>query len=471
MSRDTQPTPARRLGAQPPLPGLDRRPVLPGMDRRNFLRCGAGAVLGLPLLPSLARAQGRPEGVFPRRLVFFFTPNGFNPEVWFPAAGSTERDFTLGRVLAPVRPLSHRVIMTEGIDMLSAGLGPGEPHQAGMGAVLTGSHLQPGNFVGGDGTLAGWSDGTSVDQLIAREIGRDTRFASLELGVRVAGSEVRHRINYSGPANPLQPVELPRLIYERLFSEQGAPGAPDPAVVARLAERRSVLDAVRRQFAAARRHVAADDRARLDAHADLVRDLERRLGAEAAACAVPAAPPLLNPNDENQMGALVPTQIDLAVAALACDQTRVITLQMSSGANNIRFPHLQSFQDDHQLSHAGPADAEAREDWARRQTWYAEQFRRLLDGLDAISEGDGTLLEHTTVVWCSELAQGNTHSHRNMPFLLAGEGAGFAMGRYLQFGGRAHNDLLLSLAHAYGVPLQTIGDAQLCTGPMENLWA
>jgi hypothetical protein len=438
-----------------------------GIDRRNFLRCGAGAVLGLPLLSSLARAQGRPEAAFPRRLVFFFTPNGFNPEVWFPAAGSTERDFTLGRVLTPLRNLSHRVIMTEGIDLASAGLGPGEPHQAGMGALLTGSHLQPGNFVGGDGTLAGWSDGTSVDQLIAREIGRSTRFASLELGLRITGSEVRHRICYAGPANPLQPEESPRAVYGRLFSEANP---ADPALAARLRERRSVLDAVRQQFDRARRNVAADDRARLDAHADLVRDLERRLDAAASQCATPDQPPALNPNDENNMGQLAPLQVDMAVAALACDQTRVITLQMSSGANNIRFVHLNSFQDDHQLSHAGAADGEAREAWAVRQTWYAEQFRRLLDGLAAVPEGDGTLLDHTTVVWCSELAQGNTHSHQNMPFLLAGGGAGFEMGRFLSFDHRPHNDLLLSLAHAYGVPLATIGDAQLCTGPIAELW-
>ncbi|MCA9545027.1 MAG: DUF1552 domain-containing protein [Myxococcales bacterium] len=437
-----------------------------GLDRRRFLQAGAGSLLALPLLQA-GRAFGQPATP-PRRLLVWFTPNGVNPETWFPAPGSTERDFTLGQVLTPLRRHQQRLIVTQGIDMLSPAMGPGEPHQAGMGAVLTGTHLQPGDFVGGDGTLAGWADGVSVDQLIARQIGADTRVPSLELGVRVAGSEVRHRINYAGPANPLPPNEVPRAVYARLFS---ALDPADPALAARLNSRRSALDAVRRQFALVRGQVGAADRARLDAHASLVRDIERRLSAEAAACVAPDQPPLFNPGDEDHMAQATELMVDLAVAALACDQTRVITLQLSSGANNIRFPHLSSTQDDHQLSHAGPGDAMARAEWARRKVWYATQFARLLDLLEAIPEGDGTLLDHTQILWCSELAQGNSHSHANMPFLLAGGGAGWATGRYLRFEGRAHNDLLLSLARAFGVGVDAVGRRELVRGPLPGLEA
>lgn len=438
----------------------------PPMDRRTFLRGAAGALVALPLL---APRQARAADEWPRRLVVFFHPNGTLPEAWYPAEGSGERDFTLGRIHTPLRRHQQHLIVTQGIHMRSVETGPGEPHQQGMGGVLTGRGLQPGVFVGGDGSLAGWGDGISVDQVIAGRIGRDTRLPSLELGVRVRGSEVRHRLNYAGPANPLPPNEEPHAVYNRLFSDLGTPDGERNRV--RL-ERRSVLDTVRKQFAAVRGRVSAEDRLKLDAHAELVRDIERRLDLEAARgeCAAPDAPPVLDPNDERHMAPLVRLQIDLLVAALACDQTRVATLQNSSGANNIRFPHLESYEDDHTLSHAGPSDANAREHWIRRQTWYAEQLAYLLDGLRAVPEGDGTLLDHTVVLWCSEIAVGNTHSHDDMPFLLAGSGGGyFRTGRYLRLPGASHNDLLLTLLHAFGVEAETFGDPRFSRGPLGAL--
>ena len=439
------------------------------MNRRTFLRGAGGALMALPLLQSLpARAQAQ---AFPRRLVVFYTPNGVNPETWFPAEGSVEDDFTLGRVLAPLRDHQRRLIVTRGINMRSGEQGPGEPHQKGMGAVLTGTHLQEGDFVGGDGTLAGWGDGQSLDQFLADRVGRDTRIPSLELGVRVRGAEVRHRLNYRGPATPLPPNEIPATVWARLFADQQQ-GEGELLQLTR--ERRSVLDVVRRQFDGVRRRVTPEDRAKLDAHALLVRDIERRLQAPQPGerCLAPAQPPLLDPNDENLMARHTELQVDLAIAALACDQTRFITLQMSSGANNIRFPHLNSNTDDHQLSHAGPAAADLREEWVRRKIWYSEQFRRLLDGLAAVPEGDATLLDHTIVLWVSDLAQGNTHSHDNMPFLLAGSGGGaLRTGRYVELDGVHHNDLLITIAHAFGQPIETFGDPAYCTGPIPGLLA
>ena len=437
------------------------------INRRTFLKGAGGALVALPLLQSLpARAQVQN---YPKRLVIFYTPNGTNPEVWWPAEGSTELDFTLGRVHQPIRAHQQRLIVTRGIHMRSPERGPGEPHQKGMGGVLTGTHLQPGNFVGGDGTLAGWGDGQSIDQFLADRIGRDTRIASLELGVRVRGSEVRHRMNYRGPATPLPPEERPANVWTRLFSQQQQ---GDNALARLTQERRSVLDLVMRQFETTRRKVAPEDRAKLDAHALMVRDIERRLRVPQPGerCVVPPQPPNLNPEDENLMAQHVDLQIDMAIAALACDQTRIITLQMSSSANNIRFPHLNSNQDDHQLSHAGPGDAVEKEEWAMRQTWYATKFQRLLDGLAQIPEGDATLLDHCLILWTSEQAQGNTHSHDNMPFLLAGSADGAVRtGRYLDFGGANHNGLLISIAHAFGQEIETFGDPAYCNGPLPGL--
>lgn len=458
-----------RRPPQNPMRPSSTRPSLTRhtLTRRALLQGATGAALALPLLQSLpARAQA---AAFPKRLVIWFTPNGFNPETWFPAAGSTEDDFTLGRVLAPLQVHQRRLIMTSGLNLRSAEVGPGEPHQKGMGAVLTGTHLQQGDFIGGDGSRAGWGNGQSIDQYLVERIGQQTRLPSIEMGVRVRGSEVRHRLNYRAAATPLPPIESPLTVWNRLFANQML---GDQAQNQQIRDRRSVLDAVRKQFAQLRTKVTPEDRLKLDAHATMVRDIERRLllPLPGEFCAPSEQPPLINPGDENSLAPTVDLNIDLAVAALACDQTRIITLQNSSGANNIRFPHLNSNPDDHQLSHAGPAAGDSRNEWARRQTWYAQKFRRLLDGMASVREGDGTLLDNSLVLWCSELAQGATHSHDNMPFLIAGScGGALRTGRWVDFGGRNHNDLLMTIAQAFGHPVESFGDPDYCTGALETL--
>lgn len=432
------------------------------LSRRALLR-GLAGTMALPLLHSQrARAD---LGGFPTRFLVFYTPNGTNPERWFPTPGSSETDFTLQPQHEALLPFQNRLLYMRNVAMESQDVGPGEPHQRGMGAVLTGTHLQQGTFVGGDGTLAGWANGTSVDQTIADAIGTTTRFKSLELGVRVNGSEVRHRLNYAGPAQPLPSLEGPRAAWNHLFA-----GFEQPAQTTNIttARRRSVLDAANRQIARLRGRVSFDDREKLDRHYTLLRELELRIGGSqlAEACVIPGRPAALNAGAEENMATVVDDQIQLAVAALACDVTRVVTLQMSSSANNIRFPHLSSFADDHSLSHAGPEDMTSQGEWALRQSWYAQRFASLLSQLDAIPEGDGTLLDHTLVFWCSELAQGNTHSHANMPFLLAGGANGKVhRGRYIQYGSRQrHNDLLVAFLHAMDIDMNTYGDADFCSG-------
>jgi hypothetical protein len=308
----------------------------------------------------------------------------------------------------------------------------------------------------------------SLDQRIVQALPPPTPYRSLELGVAVRGNEVRHRINYQGPANPLPPRESPVAVHAQLFAN--AMTGPNELALIRQ-QRKSVLDVVTQQFSAMRNRISAADRQKVDQHYTLVRQIERRLDAPVAGeCTVPDSPPFMNVNNEDNMDELAVLQTDLLVSALACDQTRIATLQMSSGANNIRFTHLNSTTDDHQLSHAGPSDTPSLDERARRQTWYAERFAQLLAGLKAVPEGNGTLLDQTVVLWCNELGQGNTHSHNNAPFLLAGScGGQFATGRYLQFGGVPHNNLLLSLLHAMGVEDETFGDAEFATGPLTEL--
>ena len=444
--------------------------VDPIMSRRSFLG-GLAGTMALPLLGS-GRSSAN-TGSFPTRFLVFFTPNGTNPGRWFPDAGASETDFTLKPQHAALLPFQNRLLYLHNVGMESQDVGPGEPHQRGMGAVLTGTHLQPGDFVGGDGSLAGWANGISVDQTIAGVIGGTTRFKSVELGARVNGSEVRHRLNYAGPAQPLPSIEDPRAAWNHLFADFQQPEQNTDNTMRR---RRSVLDAANRQIAQLRGRVSLEDRNKLDRHYTLLRELEMRIGGGqlADACVIPERPAERNASAEENMATVIDDQIRLATASLACDVTRVVTLQMSSSANNIRFPHLQSYSDDHSLSHAGPEDSVSQEEWASRQSWYAQRFATLLSQLDAVPEGDGTLLDHTLVFWCSELAQGNTHSHANMPFLIAGGASGkIQTGRYVRYSERRrHNDLLVALLHAMGIEMNTFGNPDFCSGgPLSGILA
>jgi hypothetical protein len=440
------------------------------LHRRSFLRGALASTALLPLLPSLARGQST---TFPQRFIVFFTPNGTLHDEWFPEPGVSETDFTLRRILLPLEAHKADLLITRGIDMASIHEGPGEPHQKGMGGLLTGWHLLDGDMIGGDGSLAGWGRSISLDQLIANHIGATTPVRSLELGVRSSHpsgmGEVRNRLSYLGPEQPLSPEDDPRVIFDRLFSS----ATQDQALLAaQTARRRSVLDAVRQQFATLTPRLGHEDRMKLETHTALVRDLEQRLefaGTIDDHCTVPTAPAEIALDDENQMPALAEAQIDLLVAGMACDVTRVATLQFSNAENHVRFPWLDSLGDGHSLSHAGPSNEAAKEERVARGRWYAERFAYLLERLKSVPEGEGTLLDNTVVLWVNELSLGNTHDQNSMPFLLAGRGGGaIRTGRYVQYVNASHCDLLTGLAHAFGVE-QTVGNPDYATGPLSGL--
>lgn len=446
------------------------------MHRRTMLRGLGGAMLGLPLLELAARdVQAAMPGVapdgYPLRFVVFFNPNGCWPATWFPTG--TETDFTLAQSMIPLEPFKQHLTILDGVDMPAVDAGPGEDHQQGMGGVLTGRPLQQGGMVGGDGSLAGWGDGISIDQRIAGHIGAGTPLGSVEAGIRASaytGSEVRSRICYAGPAQPLPPEDNPAGIYARMFGDFTA----DPTEMAvRRAKRVSVLDTVAGQFDTIRNQAGVDDRMRLDQHAALVRDLELRLQNEPVLgehCVVPGAPPAVNPDDAGSMHVVSQAHIDLIAMAFACDITRVASLQYSNGANHHTFPFLGSNGDGHGLSHAADDDAASWAEWTVRQTWYCEQFAYLLGKLAAIPEGDVTVLDHTVVLWVNELSKGNTHSHQRMPFMMAGSAGGyFRTGRYVTYANAPHNDLLVSLLNAFGIEEQTFGAPEFCTGPLSGL--
>jgi hypothetical protein len=453
------------------------------MTRRSFLRGLGGTAIALPLLSAFGRdalAQGAPGSMsadgFPKRFIYFFHPNGTIQDDFWPTAGSTERDFQMSRILTPLEAHRNKLIIPEGINLDSGGgeFGPGEPHQRGMGTVLTGRPLQEGDFVGGDGSLAGWGDGISLDQHLANRIGSSTPFKSLHLGVRAdttaPTAEVRTRISYTGPAQPVPPQNDPLTVFRDLFSDFET----EPAELQAIREqRKSILDAVGQQMEAVNKRVGARDRQRLESHLAMIRDLEVRLENERVtgeACYAPPEPDALEPDSEDTMPDISRLHIDLMVMALACDLTRVASLQFSNAKNHIRFPWLDSLGDGHQLSHAGPSNDAAHEEWVQRDQWFASQFAYLLTKLDSIQEGDGTMLDNTVVLWINELSQGNTHSHINMPFVMAGSAGGyFDTGRYIQYDNASHSDLLVSIQNAFGIEDETFGDERFVNGPLSGL--
>lgn len=455
------------------------------MNRRTFLRGLGGAAVALPLLPSLGGNQAlaaetagalTPDG-FPRRFIYFFHPNGTMPNDFWPTGGTSTRDFELSTILSPLETFKEHLFIARGIDLESgsSSWGPGEPHQRGMGTLLTGRPLQEGNFVGGDGSLAGWADGISLDQHIANHVGGVNRFKSLQLGVRADTTaptgEVRTRLSYEAAAKPLPPQNDPLEVFNDIFGDMvAAPGEMEEA----RAKQKSILDGAIGQFETLNRRVGRQDREVLQAHLETIRDLERRLqneGVTGEACYIPTTPTEQEPDSEDTMPLIAELQIDLLVTAMACDLTRVGGIQFSNAKNHIRFPWLDSLGDGHQLSHAGPSNNQARTEWIARDTWFAQKFAYLLNKLQSIPEGDGTMLDNTTVIWLNELSQGNTHSHETMPFVLAGSAGGMLdVGQYVEYPtAKSHVDILVALQNAFGIEDQVFGDARFTQGALSEL--
>lgn len=431
------------------------------IDRRRFL-LGAGGAVALPLLASTMPRTGRAStSPFPKRFITFYRPNGTNPSLWFPTPGASERDFSLGPIHQPLRPHRDRLIVLKGINMDVCALGPGEQHQQGMGALLTGREILAGPFLGGDGTRAGWANGRSIDQHMADTLCAGLPMRSLELAVRTLGDDVQHRLSYQGPENPIAPLDDPRAVFDRMFSNEGAAGLGDV----------SVLDAVMAQYRSVRQRVSVEDATRLDEHFSLVRELEQRLAAQASmSCDAPVVPGEIDPNDEANIATISRLQLDLLIMAMKCDLTRVGSFMLSGSLNHVRYPFIESMYEGHSLSHSSMSDETRQGEWMRRQVWHMEQLAYLLDGLAAVPEGDGTMLDHTLVFVCSEIAVGPTHSHRDMPFILAG-GAGGALdtGRYVQLADRQHNDLLVTMLNAMGFEESSYGHPDFNRGPIAGL--
>jgi len=320
---------------------------------------------------------------------------------------------------------------------------------------------------------AGWPMGPSVDQRIAEGLAVPTKLRSLELGVQVGAADNWGRMIYRAANQPLPPDDDPASIYGRVFSDLHT----DPAVLARLRRRRqSILDGVGAQLKRTAARLGSGDRQRLDAHLTAVREIETRLTTDLVVSNPSCHDPVITPvsaasNDAfPAAGAL---QMDLMVMALACDITRVASLQWSRSVSQTRFSWLNIVEGHHDLSHRPDSDPGAVASLTKINTWYAQQLAALIGRLKTTPDGAGGMLfDNTLVLWCNELAKGNTHGRVGAPYVLAGSAGGaLRTGRFLRYDGQGlpHNNLLVSILNAMGVPDTKFGKPDWCTGPLTGL--
>jgi hypothetical protein len=460
-----------------PYDALDLRTTL---SRRRLLR-GLGA-----LTVSLASPIWRPATTFgkddklpaPQRFIGVFSANGTIARDFFQEGSESEAPLSLGRILAPLSSHRDRLLVLKGVHMNSTvedELGvpsankPGGPHMKGPGAMLTGGSLMAGSFTGSGGP-AGYADRISLDQVIAQRVGQDTAFASLEFGVRIEGQEPLRVISYRGANQPNLTVDDPWKMYERIF----ATAQLSAADLERLrSEQKSVLDFLTDDLTRLAQRVSSDDKARLEAHLSGIRSIEQRLSHLDNTCTPLSLPAPVDPREMENYPLVGRLQTDLMLLAHACDLTRVSTFMWANADSWQYYPWIGINEEHHELSHAGDDDMVANDKLVKINAWHAEQVAYVLDKLADTQDANGkSLLDDTLLLWGNELGAGNTHTYKNIPWLLATGSTAIETGRFLQYAddGQPHNNLLLAIAHAMGLTdLKTFGIPELCTGPLRGI--
>lgn len=426
--------------------------------RRRFLRDLGLSAATLPFLGGLPSLRAQ-EAVKPKqRIVFFFSPNGQVPPLFWP--DETGEEFKLKRILAPLEPYRKQLLTLKGVSNKVRGDGDG--HMRGMSCLLTGKELFPGNIQGGSDSPAGWCSGISIDQELKNFLQANpatkTRFGSLELGVAVPNrADPWTRWSYAGPNQPVTPIDDPYQLFEKLYGS-----IKDRENLA------SVLDEVTEDLGKVSAAVSSEDRAMLDKHLTFVREMERELNESGAQ---PLAAPQVKleagvANDNDNIPRLMQMQCDLLHNAFMNDMARVASVQFTNSVGNAKMRWIGVEEGHHGLSHDPDLNAESQEKLAKINTWLCEQFASLAKRLAETPEpgGSGSMLDHTTLVWTNELGKGNSHSHDDIPFVLCGGGLGFKTGRALQFDQAAHNRLWLAIAHGFGHTIPTFGNPGLCDG-------
>lgn len=447
------------------------------LSRRTLLRGAGGIVLALPALDIMAPRVSKAQDALPKRFVVVFTANGMIKDQWQPAGGET--DFTLSPILSSLEPHRNDLLIMRGLDNEASYIYGPNAHDASMTTLLTADAM----VVGPSGTgraghvLDGTAAGPSIDQVLANVIGGETKLASLELGVQSTTTILEPmptRMCYRGEpgnAKSVPPEDDPQKVFARLF--MGADASASSLETLK-EERRSVLDFVQGDFERLQTRVGASDRQKLDRHLTTIRELEQSLenlqSSDGLTCQRPAEGPdvSLEPFDCQQDGRtarcfgdfqqLGKAQMDLLTLALTCDLTRVATLQWSTAESTVYHKWLNVAGEHHLMSHDATGN---RADLVKIQTWYAEQFKYLLDSLAAADDGSGTVLGSSVVLWVNELSDGDVHNRRDLGWIIAGQGNGaIRTGRSVRYSNATTNQLFATISTMFGAPTESFGARQ-----------
>ena len=437
------------------------------IPRRMVLR-GLGASLALPLLDGMVPALSALSTTVATPTVRFgavYVPNGMVMQNWTPAAAGA--GFELPPILEPLAPFRDQLLVLSGLNCTPPPGTRGGTHSRAATRFLTDVH--PGL----------WNpQAISMDQIAAKELGRHTQLASLELGLEganFAGScdsggfscAFSYTISWSSATTPLPMEHNPRAVFERLFGDSET---TDPvARQARMREQRSILDSVREDVARLRRSLGPSDRLKIGAYLDAVRDVERRI--EIAEAQGEREVPLMR----RPMGAPgsfaehTSLMYDLQLLAHQTDRTRVTTFMAGHELSGRTYPEIDVPDAHHPLSHHRNVP-EALTKLTKINTYHLTLFASFVEKLRSTPDGDGSLLDHMVLMYGAGMSDSNSHSPYNLPIVLLGGGAGqLAGGRHLVYSDRDRTPLAnlhVTLLDKLGVPVERMGDS---TGPLANL--
>ena len=418
------------------------------LPRRTFLR-GLGTAMALPMLdamsPALAKTAQRPS-----RLAFIYVPNGIVMKDWTPAAEGA--DFVLPRTLEPLKGSKDSLLLISGLthnNGRALGDGPGD-HARAAASYLTGVH--PRKTAGSDIKC-----GVSVDQFAAQMLGKQTRFPSIELGCedgRLVGNcdsgyscAYSNSISWRGESTPMPPEVNPRVVFERLFGT-GTPAGGR--------YRKSVLDLVSEDAQSLRATLGPSDRRKIDEYLTGVREVEQRIQraeVKAPEIALPEGVPA-------EFADHVRLMFDLLRIAFETDVTRVATFMIAREGSNRTYREIGVPDPHHGISHH-KGQEDLIEKLSQINRFHVELFASFIDQLAKTPDGDGTLLDRSTVIYGSGLSDGNRHSHHDLPVLIAGRGNGaWKPGRHLRVPKETPmTNFFLTLLERSGVPAEKIGDS------------
>ncbi len=428
------------------------------LPRRTFLR-GAGAALALPLLDAMipaATAATRTALRPVRRLGYIFMPMGCDESRWTPP-GTDGRLGELSPILRSLEPVKDKLTVLTNLELRNAYPGSHATSNAAFLSAAKAKQTESSDYY----------LGTTADQVAAQQIGRETRLPSLELSMdmmQTAGQcdngfacVYQNNLSWSSPTTPLPSEAHPRVVFERLFGEGG--GAEERR--AALRRRASLLDWVGEDIARLRRELGAGDRARVDGYLETVREVERRIQRAEAEVGERPLPDLDRPPGvPASYGDHARLMFDLQVLAMQGDVTRICTFQLARETSNRTYPEIGVPDPHHPLSHHGnDPDKIAR--MAKINAFHVSLFAYYLERLKATPEGDGSLLDHSLLLYGSGIGNPNIHDHTNLPVIVAGGAAGgMRGGRHLRYDKPTPlANVHLALLDKVGVQIDRFGDS------------